>query len=444
MGGTFVSSRTGFQPVSPVGGSGKPNPPNTPGPSPRHPLVPPGGVNRLRVMLGAILADVVAFICVIAVSVVTCGCSGNPGAGAPTQLATPCVDRSPDPVKRGANAVLASSGYPTHSLRRRQVQRDRSEPSGIPTLVRVYSADKASLSAYCHILLHYGLGPTDLPSLASGDLALKALTDERAAVATFGKNPFVRTRHGLRYLLSNDPVFHSDVGESHRDQCLATFAALDLPLDTPITLDCRSYSVSDLLSESVANFSLDQKELAWTALAFAKYLPPQKEWITRFGDRVSFSQLVRSLIHRDFNTESCAGTHLLQALIQIDNADHGCSLLDHVTRDELDSHLTAIVHEVVGRQRDDGSWDWQWSYLIDDVRLGATPPFQVRVLVTAHLLEALMALDSRRRPSDAIYERAGKWLRQSLDSKNITRDGSWICPFTHAARAAGEILIPAG
>jgi glutathione S-transferase len=317
-------------------------------------------------------------------------------------------------------------------------QAHRSPSCEIPTLAGVYAPKRPSLSGCCHILLYYGLGSTDLPSFPSGEAALKALVDERTAIACFGKSPFVRTRHGLRYFLSNDPIFFSDVGEAHRDQCLATFAALNLPLDTPITLEGRSYTIADLLAESVAKFSFDQKELAWSVIAYAKYLPPQKEWASCFGERMSFSQLVEELIGRDLDKESCAGTHILQALVQIDNVDRKYSVVDYKARKRLDSYLTTALYDMVRRQREDGSWDWEWSGSIHDTN--PSTPFQKKFLVTGHLLEVLLAVDSRRRPPDAVYVRAAEWLQRSLSSTEIRRDGTFICPFTHAARAVRDVV----
>ena len=290
------------------------------------------------------------------------------------------------------------------------------------------------------MLLFYGIGPTDLPSFAHGDLALKALTDEQAAVKTFGKSPFIRTRNGLRYLLSNDPVFHTDVGESHQDQCLATFAALNLPLDTPVRLKSSSYSISDLLSESVSNFSFDQKELAWTAIAYARYLPPQKEWKNRFRERTSFSQLVHHLLQLDLNSQSCVGTHIFQALAKIEEADRRHSILDGKTQKQLDSYLVNKLYEVVQRQQKDGSWNKQWCDSIHADETGQKTPLQSGILVTGHLLEVLNSLDAERRLPNAAYLRAAEWLEQALSSKEIRADGTLICPFTHAARVAREIL----
>ena len=320
------------------------------------------------------------------------------------------------------------------------------EGEKIPSLAKISRVDgkdgMKSISGCCHILLFYGLGGTDLPHFSSGNDALRALTDDERAISIFGKSPFVVTRNGLRYFLSEDPIFHSDVGESHQDQCLATFAGLGLPLNTPIRVKSRQFHIKDLLTESLANFSFDQKELAWSAIAFAKYLPPQKEWVSRFGERKSFTKLTSYLIRRDLNLESCAGTHILQALVHIDNADRESPLLEPNTRQELQTYLASNVVQLLRHQREDGSWEKQWSDVIND-SIEAKRAFELRLVVTGHVLEVLGVIDRSYRPAPVVYQKAAGWLKQALNSPQIKSDGSWVCPFTHAARGARQIAAPA-
>jgi type II secretory pathway pseudopilin PulG len=315
-------------------------------------------------------------------------------------------------------------------------------PVAIPTLTQVWStnASKDGVSGFCHALLFYGLGPTDIPGFPSGESVLNALTDEQTATRVFGRSPFIRTRNGLRYLLSRDPVFNTDVGEAHRDQCLATFAALNLPLATPIRLEEGLYSISNLLSESLANFSFDQAEPAWTAMAFAKYLPPKTEWSDRFGERTSFSELVQKLMAVPPSSQSCAGTHIFQALVQLDRADQHCSILVPEVRRQLDSYLNSTIQQVVSHQLEDGSWGMQWCDAISSSNTGRMTVFESRLLVTGHLLEPLNALSPGRRPPGAVYDRAAAWLTQALNSREYARDDTMLCPFTHAARTTREIL----
>src|SRR6266567_1084029 len=76
-------------------------------------------------------------------------------------------------------------------------------PAAAPTLARICTPENkaawVSVSGLCHVLDFYGLGKTDLPLFPSGDLALKALTDDETARRFFGKSPLVESRHGLHY-----------------------------------------------------------------------------------------------------------------------------------------------------------------------------------------------------------------------------------------------------
>jgi len=84
-------------------------------------------------------------------------------------------------------------------------------------------------------------------------------------------------------------------------------------------------------------------------------LVPKKDWVNRFRERTSFSQLAQHLLHLDMNSQSCAGTHVFQALVKIDSAVRHCSLLDTETRKQLDSYLATTLYQVVQRQQADGS-----------------------------------------------------------------------------------------
>ena len=312
----------------------------------------------------------------------------------------------------------------------------------VPTLAKIVTPSGAkTISGCCHILLYYGLGPTDLPFLPSGIDALQVLTHERDATAAFGRTPFVRTRNGLRYHRLRDPIaLHVGVGESHRDQCLATFASLGLPLDTPIVLEHGDYTISDLLSESMANFSFDEKELAWTAIAYAQYIPPRTRWVNRFDEHTSFSELVLDLMRKDLAHESCMGTHILQALVRIENADRAHPILETSTRRELDRFLTGLLEDAVLHQGGDGSWPLEWCSSIHDGLIAGLSPLEGRILVSGHLAEIFNGLDDRRRPSGEVCTRVAGWLERSLTSGELKPDDRLVCPFTHAAGAARDIL----
>lgn len=311
---------------------------------------------------------------------------------------------------------------------------------GVPTLARIWPTDnKLGVSEICHALHFYGLGPTDLPSYSSGKLLLKVLTDENTAVQTFGASPFQRTRNGLRFYLSIDPVAGVHVGESHPDLCLATFAALDLPLMTEIRLKAGIYTVSNLLAESVATFDIQQRELAWTAISFAKYLPPRTRWTDRFGETTSFSELTRHLMNTDLDTQSCGGTHVFQALIQIYKADTKAPILDNETRNQLGLYLIRTTKEAIQHQKSDGGWNLSWCDS-SHMRAGqdSDAKFNEQLLITGHLLEVLNSLGDRQNVPVEVRMHAAKWLSEALESSALKRDFSLICPYTHAITSMRE------
>jgi len=309
-----------------------------------------------------------------------------------------------------------------------------------PALICTTNNEKAwvSVSGFCHLLMFYGLEETDLPGFPTGRSMLKALTEEDAAIKAFGKSPFVRTRNGIRYYLFNDSLLQREVGEVHRDQCLATFAQLNLPLDTPMHAGGKTHAIANLLSEAIANFDMDEKEPAWTAIALAKYIPPEKDWVDRFGKRTSFSQLARRLLKVDSNTQSCGGTHIFEALGLIAKADLRSPILNSETRRQLNTYLAAMLHEIVQRQQADGSWNKGWCGEISNDGIGRMATPEERVLVTGHLFGILHEVDYGGYIPNDVYIRASKWLSECLSSKEAHPINSWLCPFTHAALAVRE------
>ncbi len=303
-----------------------------------------------------------------------------------------------------------------------------------PTLAWVWQTNRVSVSGLCHVLLLYGHSKTDLSGLPNGDTAIKALTDESSARATFGTVPFIRTRNGVRYFLVNDPLFGTSVGESHRDQCLSTFATINLPLSTPIHVNRETLAVRDLLNESIATFTLDQKELAWTAMAFATYVPPAKEWKNRFSETTSFDQLVDRLITKDLNSESCAGTHMFQAILRIARSDANYHLLNKTSRQHLEQYIDSRINDIIETQNNDGSWGAHWSAL-NTVDNTSDETLQVKVLITGHLLETMALLPTEKQQTCvSALRKAALWLARALTETNVVREASWICPLTHAAR----------
>jgi hypothetical protein len=302
------------------------------------------------------------------------------------------------------------------------------------SLANIYSDATATPSSICHILHFYGLGATDLPGISTGREALGFLLDENIAKEKFGQSPLIVTRYGIRYNVSGDLVPNHKHGEAHKDQCLATFATLQLPLETPVSVNSRQFSIRDLLADSFATFSIDQSELTWTAIAFSGYLPPQTRWIDRFGKTTTFSQLAIRLLSLNPNTQSCAGTHLLHSLAVVHRTNARTKILDSRTQELVGERLSDLFNQISKSQMPDGGWNRRWNRDITHTSAESSP--LVRVAVTSHLLEAAILFDSPGRYlTTESRNNALKCLEVELSALPQTIDPRWLCPYTHSIYA---------
>lgn len=298
-----------------------------------------------------------------------------------------------------------------------------------------------TVSQCCHLLRLHDLGPTGDPTIPSGAVALRILTDSR--LSSFGQAVLFETRNGVRYRLAKyDANENLSVGEAHRDLCLATFAELRLPVSTPLVTPTGHFTVQNLLEDSVSNFHLGQKELTWTATAYALYLPPTVSWTNRFGEHFTFDSLVDELCSRRLVDSSCGGTHILYALAILLQADRVENVLSESARARLQSFLIDCVGSVSSSQFPDGSWDLAW-HPSTGALMSRTDPeleFVKKLVATGHLTEWIQQLPIEMRPSREVYRRALTWLHDSFSvvSSASRRDPARFCPATHALCALKE------
>ena len=276
---------------------------------------------------------------------------------------------------------------------------------------------------------------------------LRLLCDSDAGQSFFGSPTLERTRHGvrfptaLRFPLNKDPA-----QESHRDQCLAALAELGLPLSWPLRLGRETFTLRDVLSDSIAEFHLGQAEISWTTVAYALYLPPEREWRNRYDERTTFDDLLGELLGRPLERASCGGTHLFQALAVLARADAARPVLGDDARHQLWERLRTLVDLAVRGQEPDGSWRSDWHALLgtDSVRrpTDADPSAAIsRLVATGHLAEFLLYLPSELRPPDDCPRRAGLWLQAQLRAASaevLKRD---FCPYTHAVCALKQLMF---
>jgi hypothetical protein len=288
-----------------------------------------------------------------------------------------------------------------------------------------------TLSGLLHVLRLHGMETSlEAPGIARGIGALEGILEHDYSLALFGTPALVETRDGVRCQLAERAALHPETAsESHEDQLLGVLAELGISLEHPLTTARARRTVRDLLHDALAKFDLGQREIEWSALAFALYLPPQRSWTDRFGKVVSFDDLVARLISLPPERRACVGTHLFYTLAMLIRADEQIPVLNARTRSDARSHLRRTVLALVRHQADDGSWGRNWLNGSEPVGTVAE-----RILVTGHTAEWLMMLPAELQPPRDRLSRATRWLLHQLlacRKEAVARD---YCPYSHSGR----------
>jgi hypothetical protein len=266
------------------------------------------------------------------------------------------------------------------------------------------------------------------------------LSDDALGLDAFGERALVATRYGARFPTApHDLRYRTAADESHRDQCLACFAELGVPLSHALTIEGSDRSLRDVLADSIATFDPSQRELEWTAIAYAFYVPPRVEWTNRFGQEFSFDDLSLSLMARPLERRSCGGAHCLQALSDILKADAEHAVLSQAVRDKARRFVEGALCRMLVAQGPDGSWDFQWAQgLVRDsspAGWSREPNAESVLLATGHVAELMIRLPADFRLRDSAFERAIEWIRPRI--AGLDREGYFAahCPWTHAIAA---------
>jgi hypothetical protein len=294
-------------------------------------------------------------------------------------------------------------------------------------------------SSYClHLMRVHGRPAPSArgPSSPETD-PLRLLTVAEAGRAYFGHPASVRTRSGVCFPTGTVAAARNDgADEIHRDHTLASFAELGLPLSMPLVVDGGPAELRDVLRDSLANFHLEQKEAAWTALAYALYLPPVRSWTNRFGEQYTFDDLAGALLGSSLQEASCGGIHVIFTLTVLLRADAQEPIFSAAARARLREYLANCVAVATKAQGEDGSWPptWNTPLLPKATREGLSPEDSAvnRLVMTGHLAEWMLYLPDGLRPTDEVLHRAAVWLLAALSARSPADTERDFCPCSHA------------
>jgi hypothetical protein len=288
-----------------------------------------------------------------------------------------------------------------------------------------------------------------------------------------GQVSLVQTREGLRFISTSDPV---PAASAHIDQCLAVLGGIGVSLDHPLYTPVGRGTLRNVLEDSVANFQLDV-EVEWTAIAYTLYLPPQRSWQNKIGERFDFDMLATEIMSRSFADAPCKGTHGLYALTLMIRAHQLEPILSESCHQLVKTYLRNCVDAVGRKQLENGAFPgewyadiihqlWYWDIVqqsennfseevgemrdlyvnsrLDDGATVATERSGSEedrgvdtpslVQATGHHLEWMIMLPKEMQPDSAVFQRAAAYAFASLEQatdQQLQRDH---CPYSHAAR----------
>lgn len=244
-----------------------------------------------------------------------------------------------------------------------------------------------------------------------------------------------RTPHGVREQVGDLPSL-----SPHVDNLLAVCAEGGLPLSTPIRTKGGEASLAVLLADSLARFEPGQ-EIEFTAVALARYLPPERSWTDRFGRPHSLDEVVDALLATPAGQGVCAGTHVPISLATLHRIGEERGVLSASKLARIEERLRGLTRLLEHAQADDGSWDDHWAGSPTEAESGN--PDITKIHITSHHIQWMCLGPESCRVSDAEAERATRFLVRamtSLDDATLP-ESRFYTSISHGAHA---LVLPHG
>jgi hypothetical protein len=266
---------------------------------------------------------------------------------------------------------------------------------------------------------------------------------------------FYQGMNGIEVRSFDDLLADRDTSSHHADDLLATLAESGVSLDATLKLRAGQAKVSDLLETSLRRFHLDQLEYEWTAIAYARYVFPQREWRNKYGQKIDVDLLVDEIVSHPLDLGPCNGLHRLEALAVLYRADEQVHALSSRTKAKILAYMKHVTTLLADSQHSQGYWTREWprgaaaaSTPLSPGGRGAggegaevpktaalAPTLHNQLLVTGHHLEWLALAPDEVQPPRETIVRAGQWLARTLIEMDQQELTATYGPYSHAARA---------
>ena len=175
--------------------------------------------------------------------------------------------------------------------------------------------------------------------------------------------------------------------QGHSAQYLAILAQCRVAMNSPISIQSKSFTVADLVEEEKLSCQT-KTELTFALIGLAHYLPDDAEWQSRDGKSWTLEKLVAEEIEQPIRGAPCGGTHRLfglaygcqRRLRATGRLDGHYARADKFVRDYQNFALTKL-------QNPDGSFSTEWFKYPAD----REDDIDRKVQTTGHILEWLVA-----------------------------------------------------
>lgn len=230
----------------------------------------------------------------------------------------------------------------------------------------------------------------------------------------------------------------------HVDHTMACLAEIGMPLDFPIVTPSRETTYRAIVEQSLRDFSLNQFEYEWSALAYALFVPPTNRWITSEGQEVTFDRLANRIMREELPLGVCSGNHRLHALVmflRVDDQMHEsnqASVLSADARTRILDFLRDTTATLVRHQHVDGFWNGDWPTSAAASREPTQreeDSLSNRIIVTGHIMEWWALAPSEVHPPRSVLAAAGQWLVRTIDDLTPAQTQQFSSFLSHAGRA---------
>lgn len=244
---------------------------------------------------------------------------------------------------------------------------------------------------------------------------------------------------GVHVVTSGDAVWGSQHTSTHFGKYILLMAELGITADYPLMVTTEHPNVlEDVIVNHAWNVHLADEQ-DWVAPGLARYLV-SRQWRNRFGQSISFDDLVYSLVKRPLGQGACYGTHMPYALAAILDVNQQKPILSSAAETAAKRKLSECGQLLVRTQSSDGSWGKDWhSTDPKDKPTGEMLGFvqMDRVITTGHTLEWLITCPAELRPDDLVLAHAAVFLKRTLPAlRQALKDDNlhWYLFVSHAVR----------